>query len=105
LGTEAKSDVAEFLKPALLKKLFAIKDSFVQRSFYKMLSSLAKNLPGATRPLCQLTIDLAQEHIDEYSHYIRKGMSAADASTIHDFTDLLVNSTTGTTKTLSDLTS
>jgi hypothetical protein len=42
--------------------------------------------------------DLAQEHIDEYSHYIKKGLSSTDASTINDFTNLLVNSVTGTTQ-------
>jgi hypothetical protein len=46
LSSDSKGDLREFLKPALLKKLIAIKDSFVQRSFYKMLSSFAKSFPG-----------------------------------------------------------
>jgi len=56
LHGDSKSELREFMKPALLKKLFAIKDPFVQRSFYKMLSSFAKSVPGTNIRGVGLTI-------------------------------------------------
>jgi hypothetical protein len=49
------SAFAEFLGPTMLKKLYNIKDPFVQRSFYKALASMAKNIPGFDLLLDSLT--------------------------------------------------
>jgi len=85
------------MKLALLKKLFVIKDPFVQRSFYKMLSSFAKSFPGMKYPGRPAdNLDVAQRHEAEYLHYVKKGMSSVDSTTINEFTDLLVNSLLGT---------
>jgi hypothetical protein len=44
---------AWLLSLTILKKLYNIKDPFVQRSLYKALASIAKNIPGS-----DLTLDI-----------------------------------------------
>jgi hypothetical protein len=45
-STENAEQFSPFFEKALLKKIYAIKDTFVQRSFYKFLGSIARTVPS-----------------------------------------------------------
>ena len=44
--TAPMSQFTKLLNSEVLEKIYKIKDSYVQRSFYKMLASIAQNLSG-----------------------------------------------------------
>ena len=86
----SNSQFSQFLTPATLKKVFAIKDTFVQRSFFKMLASVAQHTPGFPRRDIAKISAVAKEHILEYIDYLKKAMLVVDSVTVIDFMDLLV---------------
>ena len=45
----------KLLEPELLKKIYGVKDAFVYRYFFRMLTAVAKGFPGSSNPSQHLT--------------------------------------------------
>ena len=98
-NAELKEQFEPFLELSTLKKLFNVKDAFELRSFFKFLSSIAKNIAGALplRDIESNIKDLAERHVADYTSYIKKSLSSINLTSISDFIDLLLIASTSTT--------
>jgi hypothetical protein len=85
------SPFSQFLDPKLLKKFNKIEYSLVQGRICRFLSAIALHLPGNSHT--SLIPDLARQHIDEYSRYIQKSISASYFP-LNDTMNLLIAAST-----------